>query len=122
MSQWFINDLWNQLDQEDRDTRNICLIFDNARIHCSKDNQEFMVRSGIRWLSIPPYLPQLNAAEKAIGLIKVKLKIAWFENKQLNMKMLKKIVDNISLDVWRKLVLSSRIETYRRMEMMGFED
>ena len=81
MFQLLVNDLCNQLDQEDSDTKNIFLIFDNARIHCCKDNQEFMVRSGMRWLRIPHYSPQLNAAEKAIDLIKVKLKKAWLEKK-----------------------------------------
>ena len=121
MFMWFIYDLWTQFEAEGRDIKKICLIFDNSRIHWNKDSQEFTVRHGIRWISIPPYSPQLNAAENVIGLIKVKLRKAWLENKQLNMKMLKRIVDNIKSEAWRKLVLSSRIETFRKIETTRFE-
>ena len=121
MFMWFIYDLWTQFEADGRDTKRICLIFDNSRVHWNKDLQKFTFRHGIKWISIPPSSPQLNSSEKVIELIKAKLRKAWLENKQLSMKVLKKIVENIKSEAWRKLVLSSRIETFRKFETTRFE-
>jgi hypothetical protein len=47
-------------------------------------------------MSIPPYSPQLNAAEVIIGVIKGKLRKAWLEAKPLSLRLVRKILDEIT--------------------------
>ena len=49
-------------------------VYDNARIHTSKAVQDFILKSKLRSISIPPYTPILNPCEKLINSIKMKLK------------------------------------------------
>ena len=45
-------------------------VYDNARIHTSKAVQDFILKSKLRSISIPPYTPILNTIEKLINSIK----------------------------------------------------
>ena len=48
-----------------------------------------------RWISIPPYSPQLNPTEKLIIKIKAEIWKQWRKKTTLNLNMIKKIVDSI---------------------------
>ena len=56
-------------------------VCDNASVNVSNDVSEFIARSGLRLLTIPPYLPSMNPAEKVISWIKSKLKLMQWESK-----------------------------------------
>ena len=43
------------------------LICDNASVNISNDVLEFISKSGLRLLTIPPYLHAMNPAEKVIS-------------------------------------------------------
>ena len=53
--------------------RNYCIIYDNASIHKTKLIESISIKSKITILTIPPYWPVLNAAEKLILGIKKKI-------------------------------------------------
>ena len=55
-----------------------------------------MKEKGIKAISIPPYSPQLNPAEKLIGVIKSQIRRIWINDKPLNLKTVEKIVDKIN--------------------------
>ena len=74
-----------------------------------------MKEKGIKAISIPPYSPQLNPAEKLIGVIKSQIRRIWINDKPLNLKTVEKIVDKINSETWRKWILSSRIESINRL-------
>ena len=50
------------------------IVWDNAPVHTSNATIEFIRSAKLRVLSIPPYTPSLNPAEKLINAIKMKLK------------------------------------------------
>ena len=56
-------------------------IWDNASVNVWSDVSDFISRSGLRLLTIPPYMPAMNPAEKVISWIKSKLKLMQWENK-----------------------------------------
>ena len=70
-----------------------------------------MKKLNIKCITIPPYSPQHNAAEKLIGLIKGRLRKSWLRDKPLNLNLIKEIIDGISTDSCEKCIKSSREET-----------
>ena len=46
------------------------LMYDNAKIHTSKEMREFIIKSKRRSIGIVPYTPILNPCEKLIGAVK----------------------------------------------------
>ena len=52
---------------------NYYIICDNATIHKSKLISDFLIENNIRMVTISPYSPALNAAEKIILAIKQKV-------------------------------------------------
>ena len=98
---WFLGDIWDWLRNNHEDNSKNCFIFDNARLHWSKNSQQFMKEKGIKAISIPPYSPQLNPVEKLIGVIKSQIRRLWINDKPLNLKTVEKIVDKINSETWR---------------------
>ena len=72
---FFLNDIWNKFSNADHLRRKPVIILDNWKLHKSKETLNFVDLKGIRFLSIPPYTPQLNGAEKMIALIRSRLEI-----------------------------------------------
>ena len=104
---WFLRDVWNIFQNEGINAQNAWFIFDNASIHRNSKSIVFMEKYGLRWISIPPYSPQLNLAEKVIAIIKNKLNERLLGRQHLNLGLVKKIVDEISPEAWRKWINSS---------------
>ena len=70
----YIKQLVETRNQEkDNANDDFVLIYDNAKVHVSKVMKDFVKKTKIRALSIPPYSPFLNATEKLINCIKMKL-------------------------------------------------
>ena len=72
-----------------------------------------------KWISIPPYSPQLNTVEKIIAVIKHKVKKKLLDSKILSLKSTKKIIDQISPETWRKWISSSWIETLSKIRILN---
>ena len=70
MFKWFMQDVVNMKNKERDYSNKLWFIMDNSPIHCSIEWKDFMKNSKVRWITIPPYSPQLNAAEKLIWLVK----------------------------------------------------
>ena len=113
---WFLSDILKRLQHGGWDTSQVCFIFDNASLHSSSNSIKYMKEQGIKSITIPPYSPQLNPAEKLIEAIKIKVRKDWIENKSLSLKWIHKIVDELDRETWRKWILSSRIETINRLQ------
>ena len=119
MFKWFMQDVVNLKNKERDNANKFWFIMDNSPIHCSIERKDFMKNSKVRWITIPPYSPQLNAAEKLIGLVKVKLLQKWVRNKPLSLKLAKSIIDEISEDSCQKWINSSREETFKKMKILN---
>ena len=111
MFKWFMKDVANLIEKEESRGGNFWFIMDNSQVHWSNEWRDFMKKLNIKCITIPPYSPQLNAAEKLIGLIKGRLRKSWLRDKPLNLNLLKEIIDGISTDSWEKFIKSSREET-----------
>ena len=61
------------ISDESQENRTI-VVWDNAFVHSSSITTEFVKSANLRVLTIPPYTPCLNPAEKLINSIKMKLK------------------------------------------------
>ena len=117
---WFIYDIWkNNVWGKDKKGKQV-IILDNSSVHNSKKSLTFMKKKGIKCLSIPPYSPQLNAAEKVIGAIKSSLKTKWIEGKGLSLAEIKRIVDKMTPQSWAKWIYSSKFETFWKMKNFEF--
>ena len=57
-----------------RTNRKYVILCDNATIHKAKQVRNYLESSKILMVTIPPYSPTLNAAEKIILAIKEKIK------------------------------------------------
>ena len=113
---WFCEDVWRRLTDGDEKTQTPVIIWDNASLHTWKESTEFMKKQGIKWITITPYSPQLNAAEKIIGFIKSKLRKVWLNGKPLSIAALKEILDQIIFDIWKGWINSSRTEIMNKMK------
>ena len=119
---WFIRDIWQMAKRKGGQEEKVWILWDNSSMHVSQKSTEFMKQAGIPCLTIPPYCPQLNAAEKAIALIKFKLRSGWVGQAPINLILIKTIVDNIDVKQWENLVKSSRIETIRKMQLLNISE
>ena len=73
-------------------------------MHNSKKSLTFMNKKGIKCLGIPPYSPQLNDAEKVIGVVQSSLKTKRIEGKRLSLNEIKHIVDKMTPQSWAKWI------------------
>ena len=72
---WFWEDIWKRMIDGSERIKNPVIIWDNVSRHTWKETSEFMAKLGTKWVTITPYSPELNAAEKIIGYIKNKLRV-----------------------------------------------
>jgi len=56
----------------------------------------------MRCITIPPYSPQLNAAEKVIAVIKNRLKQQWISSKVPSLSLVKEIIDEVSQETCKR--------------------
>ena len=113
---WFINDVWTELQRGESSMNNAWIVIDNWSVHKSKIVKDFVKKRGIRWITIPPYSLQLNAAEKAIAVIKGKLRKEWIASKELSLNLIRKIVDSMGPKICNGWITSSRFETFKKMK------
>ena len=72
---YYLKNLYEDLIRTDKNQANrTIVIWDNAPVHSSNATTEFIKSAKLRVLTIPPYTPSLNPAEKLINSIKMKLK------------------------------------------------
>ena len=95
-----------------------CFIFDNSSLHRSQEFKKFINKNEVRWISIPPYTPQLNPAEKIIVVIKAKIRRQWMNSKVMSLDQIRTIADDIDKTTWEKWVKSSMIESFKYMMHM----
>ena len=122
MFKWFMKYVANLIEKEESRGRKFWFIMDNSQVHWSNKWRDFMKKLNIKCITISPYSPQLNAAEKLIGLIKGRLRKSWLRDKPPNLNLLKEIIDNISTDSWERCIKSSREETLKKRKFSKFED
>ena len=112
----FIKDLIQRFNSVEDSEALPVFILDNSSVHVNSKSRKFMDESNIRWVSIPPYSPQLNAAEKLIASIKSKIKCCWIEGRTLNLNIIKQIIDEMTTNSWKRWIESSRLETYFKLK------
>ena len=115
---WFLCDLSNNLKRDSGNKKPACFIFDNSSVHTNTDIKNFSEKAGIRWITIPPYSPQLNPCEKIIAIIKTKLRSYWIDGRPLNLSIMKKIIDEIDKSIWRGWIKSAKFEIYKKLVIM----
>ena len=113
----FWEDIWKRMTDGSERIKNPVIIWDNASLHTWKETTEFMTKLGIKWVTITPYSPQLNAAEKIIGYIKNKLREVWVNGRPLSITILRKILDDITPKFWNGWINSSRAEIMNKMKI-----
>ena len=57
---WFINDIWISLNSELEESPKFIFIFDKASFHRNKEMTYFRMKRKIKWITIPPYSPQIE--------------------------------------------------------------
>ena len=85
---WFLGDLSSNLRRDVGSTKPACFIFYNSSVHTNTDIKIFSEKAVIRWITIPPYSPQLNSCEKIIAIIKTKLRSCWIRGRPLNLNIM----------------------------------
>ena len=118
---WFLEDLQIKAKRVSKGTRNPCYIFDNSSVHWNNETAEFIKSAGLKWISIPPYSPQLNACEKIIAFVKGKLKAHWIRDKPLNLSIMKRIIDQIDEKIWKGWFEASKIEIFQKLKYFNNE-
>ena len=115
---WFLSDLSKCLRRDANNTKQTCFIFDNSSIHSNTKIKDYWDKAGLRWITIPPYSPQLNPCEKIIAVIKTKLRSYWVRDESLNLRIVKKIIDEIDENIWKGWIEAAKIEIYNKLTMM----
>ena len=116
----FVSVIWKRKIKTDEDKSDkVCIVFDNASFHVNEAAICCYRELGARWISIPPYSPQLNTTEKLIAKIKADIWNQWTKYKALNLNMIKKIVDSITQRNCSNIISSSRKEWM--MKLLRFE-
>ena len=117
----FVSDIWKwRSEYEPESFDNIFLVLDNASFHVNEAAVKFYEEQRVKWITIPPYSPQLNPAEKLIAWIKVQICKQWTKNKPLNLNMIKQIIDSITEQNCRGLINSSRREWMKKLNSFEF--
>ena len=97
------------------------IIFDNSSLHCNKERRELYSKQGIKWISIPSYSLQLNSVEKIIGVIKKeKIKRWTINSREVNLLLLKQIIDEIYPETFRNRTLSSSKNDIQEIEAIQY--
>ena len=81
----FLKDVWRTVTEDDNKINKTWIILDNASIHLTANSLKLIRKIEWKWKGIPPYSPQLNAAEYFIAVIKHKLKSEWINSKVLSL-------------------------------------
>ena len=114
---WFISDVWRKMWEKNGNNK-VCIIMDNAALHKSKAVVEGIQRDGIRWVTITPYSPQLNAAEKMIAVLKSKMKQVIVSGRSLSLSRIKEFIDTVSSRTCRRWVEVSQLEVYHKLQQI----
>ena len=114
----FIKDVKESNLQFNNWDKKSCFIFDNSSLHRSQEFKKFTNMGGIRWITIPPYTPQLNPAEKIISVIKVEARRQWMNSRVMSLDKIRAIIDGIEKATWEKWIKSSMIESFKYMMHM----
>ena len=70
-------------------------IWDNCKIHVSKEVQDYLGNNKLWLITIPAYCPFVNAWEKLILIIKSRVRMEERKGKVVNLQMFKKFIDSI---------------------------
>ena len=112
----FLHDLNSKLAEEGNDKWPPIFVFDNASLHWSRTSIDFYGKHSLRCISITPYSPQLNPAEKIIAVIKSGLRNTFINGRMLSLTMIKTILDKSTLETAAGWVRASQIESLIKMK------
>ena len=111
--------LWNSFsDIGGFDADRSILVMDNASIHKTQYIQEIAVREKIQIITIAPYEPSLNPAEKLILSIKSKMKACCNRGRLMSLSLVKSIVNEVAKLNLQKMVEASYKEALVRMRQL----
>ena len=78
----FIKEIWEfHMKRADFNKKKFILVSDNASVNVWNEVIKFVLSSRLRMMTIPPYWPAMNPAEKVINWIKTKIREAQAKNK-----------------------------------------
>ena len=78
----FIEEVWEyRRNKIDMKNKKFILVSDNASVNVWEEVSNFILSSGLRMMTIPPYWLAMNPAEKVINWIKTKVKEVQSKNK-----------------------------------------
>ena len=115
----FLLQLWESLkDAEKFDEDRWVLVMDNASIHKTEYIQRIATHKQIRIITIAPYEPSLNSAEKLILSIKSKMTAYSNRGKLMSLASVKSIVNEVATLDLQKMVEASFREALGRMKQL----
>ena len=118
---WFIYDIWkNNAWGKDKKGKQV-IILDNSSVHNRKESLTFMKKKWIKCISIPPYSPQLNAAEKVIGAIKIITKQSGLEERDWVLPKLSALSTKWLLKVEPNEYIQVNLKFFEKWKVSNFE-
>ena len=98
------------------DSNNLIFVMDNASIHKSSHVAGMLKNKAVRILTIAPYEPWLNPAEKLILALKSKLRMLHNRGKLITLSIAKSVADEIAQVKLESTINSSIKETLDKMK------
>ena len=95
------------------------IICDNATIHTSDEVAEVLDKMKISMVTINPYSPSLNPWEILISAIKAKLRRHIKKGGELNLRWIKKALDDVAILPLNKFIQASFSETIEKLRWIN---
>ena len=112
----YLKTIHNYADKE------FVVIWDNSKVHVAKHVQEYLYKSKVWAITIPPYWPFINAWEKLILIIKNRVRKNERKGINISLQTFKKMIDEISEDELRSWITESFIYTFRIIQKAQFDE
>ena len=127
----FLERLVHDIKQRQKvDQRKIIVVADNWMFHRTNKVLSFFKKEKIKWLFIPPYIPEINPCEKLINMIKEYVKSQASQQRYekfyhrfriIYLKTIEKAVDSVERKYWIGFVRKSIEETLHLLRKRRIE-
>ena len=114
----FMKKIHEEAIKDQNEPNKFWMVLDNASLHRNKPWLEIWNKNGMRWITISPYTPQFNAAEKIIAVIKNKMRTMYQQSKQLSLSIVVKILEEINSETCRSWIFSIQLEVIKTLANM----